>query len=175
MRARAFGPQQAANDLGGGLLFALLGGVVVGYASSSGWIAPEMGELVVTAVFAAAIMAGEAASADPAYLAQLRQQFGFDQPLWVQLWLYVKGILQLDLGFSYRNNLPVLDLIAERLPATSQVVLTNRSTPPDFIIMKADELSGGQPFQRIEDLISQEELRAISENYKQIAGFALKA
>ena len=29
----------------------------------------------------AAIMAGEAASADPAYLAQLRQQFGFDQPL----------------------------------------------------------------------------------------------
>lgn len=66
----------------------------------------------------AAIMAGEAASSDPAYLAQLRQQFGLDQPLWMQLWLYVKGIAQLDLGFSYRNNLPVLDLIAERLPAT---------------------------------------------------------
>lgn len=66
----------------------------------------------------AAIMAGEAASSDPAYLAQLREQFGFDQPLSLQLWLYVKGILQMDLGFSYRNNLPVLDLIAERLPAT---------------------------------------------------------
>ena len=43
---------------GGGLLFAFLGGIAVGYASSSGWIAPEMGELIVTAVFAAAIMAG---------------------------------------------------------------------------------------------------------------------
>lgn len=64
---------------------------------------------------------------------------------------------------------------AARLPATAKVVETNRTLPPDFIIMKADELSGGQPFQRIEDLISQEELRAISENYKQIAGFALKA
>jgi peptide/nickel transport system permease protein len=66
----------------------------------------------------ASIMAGEAASSDPAYVAQLRQQFGFDQPLYQQLWLYLKGVLQFDLGFSYRNKLPVLDLIAERLPAT---------------------------------------------------------
>ncbi|MCW5255066.1 ABC transporter permease [Verminephrobacter aporrectodeae subsp. tuberculatae] len=66
----------------------------------------------------ASIMAGEAASSDPAYLAQLRQRFGLDQPLWLQLGLYVRGILQFDLGFSYRNNLPVLDLILERLPAT---------------------------------------------------------
>lgn len=62
-----------------------------------------------------------------------------------------------------------------RLPATARVVETNRTLPPDFIIMKADELSGGQPFERIDDLISQDELRAISDNYKQIAGFALKA
>lgn len=66
----------------------------------------------------ASIMAGEAASSDPAYVEQLRQQFGFDQPLLQQLWLYIKGILQFDLGFSYRNRLPVLDLIVERLPAT---------------------------------------------------------
>lgn len=66
----------------------------------------------------ASIMAGEAASSDPAYVEQLRQQFGFDQPLYQQLWLYLKGILQFDFGFSYRNKLPVLDLIAERLPAT---------------------------------------------------------
>ena len=43
---------------------------------------------------------------------------GLAQPLWLQLWLYIKGIFQLDLGFSYRNNLPVLDLILDRLPAT---------------------------------------------------------
>jgi len=66
----------------------------------------------------ASIMAGEAASSDPAYVEQLRQQFGFDQPLYQQLWLYLKGILHFDLGYSYRNKLPVLDLILERLPAT---------------------------------------------------------
>ena len=61
-----------------------------------------------------------------------------------------------------------------RLPATARVVQTNRTLPPDAIIMKADELSGGQPFGHIDDLISADELRAISRNYQQVAGFALK-
>jgi 2-polyprenyl-6-methoxyphenol hydroxylase-like FAD-dependent oxidoreductase len=61
-----------------------------------------------------------------------------------------------------------------RLQTTAKVVQTNRTVPPDFNIMKADELSHGQPFDNIDDLISQEELRQISENYKNIAGFALK-
>jgi 5-methylphenazine-1-carboxylate 1-monooxygenase len=60
-----------------------------------------------------------------------------------------------------------------RRPATEKVVLTNRSTPPDFINTKVDELSGGKPFRHIDDLISQAELRAISDSYKQVAGFAL--
>jgi hypothetical protein len=54
------------------------------------------------------------------------------------------------------------------------VVQTNRTMPPDAIIMKADELSGGQPFSHIDDLISADELRAISRHYQQVAGFALK-
>ena len=62
-----------------------------------------------------------------------------------------------------------------RLQTTAKVVQTNRTVPPDFIIMKADELSHGQPFDNIDDLISQDELRQISENYKNVAGFALKA
>lgn len=63
---------------------------------------------------------------------------------------------------------------AERLPATARVVETNRTVPPDFIIMKADALSGGQPFPgTIDDLVSQEELRRISEDYQRVAGFAL--
>lgn len=66
----------------------------------------------------ASIMAGEAASSDPAYVEQLRRQFGFDEPLYQQLWIYLKGIVQLDFGYSYRNKVPVLQLIAERLPAT---------------------------------------------------------
>ena len=62
-----------------------------------------------------------------------------------------------------------------RLAPTAKVVQTNRTVPPDFIIMKADELSHGQPFNNIDDLISQDELRAISDHYKTVAGFALKA
>jgi 5-methylphenazine-1-carboxylate 1-monooxygenase len=46
--------------------------------------------------------------------------------------------------------------------------------PPDFIIMKADALSGGRPFPgTIDELVSQEELRRISDDYKKVAGFAL--
>jgi 2-polyprenyl-6-methoxyphenol hydroxylase-like FAD-dependent oxidoreductase len=64
---------------------------------------------------------------------------------------------------------------ALRQPATARVVETNRTVPPDFIIMKADELSGHQPFEgTIDDLVSADELRRISEEYKQVAGFALK-
>jgi 5-methylphenazine-1-carboxylate 1-monooxygenase len=64
---------------------------------------------------------------------------------------------------------------AARRPVTSKIVLTNRSTPPDFIIMKADELSGGKPFGHIDDLISQDELRKIADDYAQIAGFSRDA
>jgi 2-polyprenyl-6-methoxyphenol hydroxylase-like FAD-dependent oxidoreductase len=63
---------------------------------------------------------------------------------------------------------------AQRLPATARVVETNRTVPPDFIIMRADELSGGRPFAgSIDDLVSQDELRRISDDYKRVAGFAL--
>lgn len=64
---------------------------------------------------------------------------------------------------------------ARRRPATARVVETNRTVPPDFIIMKADELSGGRPFPgTIDDLIGQDELRRISDDYKTVAGFALQ-
>ena len=64
---------------------------------------------------------------------------------------------------------------ALRLAPTAKIVETNRTVPPDFIIMKANELSGGQPFRHIDDLISQDELRKISENYAKIAGFSRDA
>lgn len=73
---------------------------------------------------------------------------------------------------------PLAALIAYeslRLGPTAKIVETNRSIPPDFINIKVDELSGGKPFDNIDDLISQEELRAISDNYKKIAGFSLEA
>jgi 2-polyprenyl-6-methoxyphenol hydroxylase-like FAD-dependent oxidoreductase len=60
-----------------------------------------------------------------------------------------------------------------RLEPTAKVVLTNRQAPPDFIIIKVEELTGGKPFRHIDDVISQDELRQISENYKNVAGFSL--
>ncbi|MDF1585533.1 ABC transporter permease [Marinimicrococcus flavescens] len=66
----------------------------------------------------AAVMAGEAGAGDEKFIAQLRAQFGLDQPLWWQLVTYLGNVLTGDLGFSYRNNVPVAELIMERLPAT---------------------------------------------------------
>jgi peptide/nickel transport system permease protein len=66
----------------------------------------------------ASVIAGEAGAADPQFLAQLRAQFGLDQPLSMQLWLYVSHVAQGDLGVSYRQQRPVLGLILERLSAT---------------------------------------------------------
>lgn len=66
----------------------------------------------------ASVLAGEAGAGDAKFIAQLRAQFGLDQPLYVQLWTYLKGVLTGDLGYSYRNQVPVATLILERLPAT---------------------------------------------------------
>lgn len=66
----------------------------------------------------AAILAGEAGAADQEFLNQLRERFGLDQPMYVQLWRYVSGIAMLDFGYSYRLGVPVFDLIMSRLPAT---------------------------------------------------------
>jgi peptide/nickel transport system permease protein len=64
---------------------------------------------------AATVLAGEAGGAPLEYIEQLRQRFGLDQPVLVQLGLYIKNILALDLGYSFRNASPVLPLILARL------------------------------------------------------------
>jgi 2-polyprenyl-6-methoxyphenol hydroxylase-like FAD-dependent oxidoreductase len=58
-----------------------------------------------------------------------------------------------------------------RLKAAYDVVLMNRANPPDAILREVWKRSGDKPFARIEDLISQAELTALSENYKRVAGF----
>lgn len=66
----------------------------------------------------ALVMAGEAGETDEQFLTQLRERFGLDKPLVVQLGIYMSHVLTLDLGWSYRQQAPVATLIAERLPAT---------------------------------------------------------
>lgn len=72
----------------------------------------------------AAVMAGEAGAADEIFLQQLKEQFGLDKPLLTQLGIYLGGVVQLDLGFSYRQQMPVADLILDRLPATLLLTIT---------------------------------------------------
>jgi 5-methylphenazine-1-carboxylate 1-monooxygenase len=60
----------------------------------------------------------------------------------------------------------------ERREITSKIVLTNRDQPPDYIIETVDELTGGQPFDTIEDVIDPAELAAISDRYKSLARYS---
>jgi peptide/nickel transport system permease protein len=55
--------------------------------------------------------------------AELRRSLGLDQPIVVQYGRFLTRTLSGDLGISYRNQRPVTQLIAERLPATLELVL----------------------------------------------------
>jgi peptide/nickel transport system permease protein len=56
--------------------------------------------------------------ASPEYVQSVRQQFGLDRPLPVQLGLYLWNLLQGDFGFSFALKQPVLEVILDRVPAT---------------------------------------------------------
>nr|WP_211109211.1 ABC transporter permease [Azospirillum tabaci] len=67
---------------------------------------------------AAQVLAGESGAATPEYMEALRRQFGLDQPLYVQFLRYLGNLVTFDLGYSFRQSLPVSELILQRLPAT---------------------------------------------------------
>lgn len=48
----------------------------------------------------------------------VRVQYGLDQPVPVQLWRYLRNVLQGDLGYSFHYREPVLDVILRHMPAT---------------------------------------------------------
>jgi 2-polyprenyl-6-methoxyphenol hydroxylase-like FAD-dependent oxidoreductase len=62
---------------------------------------------------------------------------------------------------------------ANRAPVTAKIVRTNREHPPDFINIRVEELVGDRPFGNLDDYVTQDELRSLSDNYKRIAGYAL--
>ncbi len=64
------------------------------------------------------VLAGEAGAADARYVVELRQKFGLDQPLAVQLGRYLWSLARLDLGHSFRHEMPVAQLILQRLAPT---------------------------------------------------------
>jgi len=69
----------------------------------------------------AVAIAGELAT--PAYIAQVRQDMGLDEPLLVQYGIYLQRIVQGDWGQSVRNRIPVTELLAERLPRTLRLAI----------------------------------------------------
>ncbi len=64
------------------------------------------------------VLAGQSQAATPEFMAEIRNRFGLDQPLYIQFLKYMKNLLTLDLGFSHIYNMPVLDLLSQRLPAS---------------------------------------------------------
>jgi 5-methylphenazine-1-carboxylate 1-monooxygenase len=73
---------------------------------------------------------------------------------------------------------PVAALAAyetQRLEATTRIVLTNRTNPPDAILREVFQRTHDQPFNAIDDVISREELVALSDGYKRIAGYSKDA
>jgi len=61
-------------------------------------------------------LAGE--SGDEAYYAFVRERFGLDRPLPERFLIYAGNIVRGDLGVSYVQGRPVIDVIADRLPPT---------------------------------------------------------
>jgi peptide/nickel transport system permease protein len=69
----------------------------------------------------ALILAGE--EQDPAVVAHLRKTMHLDEPLPVRYAYWVGGVLRGDLGESVRMQLPVRELVAQKLPVTVQLAL----------------------------------------------------
>lgn len=67
------------------------------------------------------VMIGESASS--ADRMQLRADLGLDQPIYMQFWVYLNKLAYGDLGVSIHSKKPIVDLLAERLPATAKLAL----------------------------------------------------
>jgi peptide/nickel transport system permease protein len=61
--------------------------------------------------------------APESYILEMRKAFGLDQPVYIQLLLYIKNVLAGDLGFSFYYRQPVLTVILDRVPATLQLMV----------------------------------------------------
>jgi 5-methylphenazine-1-carboxylate 1-monooxygenase len=79
------------------------------------------------------------------------------------------------LGLALKRSFSVEEALksyeAQRLAPTSNIVLENRSNPPDAILREVFERTGDRPFGDIGEVISVEELRAFTDRYKRVAGY----
>ncbi len=61
--------------------------------------------------------------ADKAQIESIRRELGLDQPMVVQLWIFVKQALTFDFGTSWTTGEPVSQMLATRIPASLTVVV----------------------------------------------------
>lgn len=73
---------------------------------------------------AAEIISGQSGHGSPELVAALRRDFGLDLPLLQQFFVFVGRLLRFDLGYSVVQQVPVIDLVAGRMPATLLLMLT---------------------------------------------------
>ena len=66
-------------------------------------------------------MAGE--ERDPQAIAEVRAKYNLDKPLPVQYWLWISGVLQGNFGESIRIQMPVSQLLVEKLPVTVELAV----------------------------------------------------
>jgi peptide/nickel transport system permease protein len=69
----------------------------------------------------AEILGGLNASA--AQIDAIREQLGLNKPWYVQLWIYLKGVVTFDWGRSWATNEAVSNIFLTRLPATLTIML----------------------------------------------------
>ncbi len=69
----------------------------------------------------ATLMLGEGATAET--IARVREQEGLDEPIYVQYFEYVQGILVGDFGYSWRSSREVEAMVIERIPATLELAI----------------------------------------------------
>src|SRR3712207_6267243 len=64
---------------------------------------------------------GDMQASDPAIVAEFRKKWGLDLPIWDRYWIFLRGLVQGDLGMSLVSRRPVLTDIADYAPATIEL------------------------------------------------------
>ncbi len=72
----------------------------------------------------AVVIAGEMGGATEEMLESIREEYGLNEPVLTQLWIYISNVARGDLGESFFFNLPVSQLIADRIGPTILLVIT---------------------------------------------------
>ncbi len=90
---------------------------------------------------------------DAAYYARVREQFGLDRPLAAQLGTFVANVARGDLGTSYTQGRPALDVVVERLPATL-LLTTSALVVSTFVGIAAGVVAASRPHGARDALIS---------------------